>query len=69
MLENMSKFGVPSLKNFPEYAADMKSFFKRLFTSFLGLTALYLVNLQPNSKLHSPPKFLDPLLSAGSRFF
>ena len=39
-----------------KYAADMKTFFKELFTSFLGLTSLHLVNIQPNSKFHPPPK-------------
>ena len=33
----------------------MKTFFKGFFTSFLGLTSLYLVNIQPNSKFHHPP--------------
>ena len=48
----------------------MKTFFKGLFTPFLGLTSLYLVNIQRNSKFHPPHQnFLDPLLSAGSRFF
>ena len=39
--------------------------------SFLGLTSVYLVNIQPNSKFHPPPhqNFLDPLLSARSSFF
>ena len=53
----MRKFGAPSLKN-SEYAADMKTFFKGPFTPFLGLTCLYLVNIQPNSKFHSPNKIL-----------
>ena len=34
----------------------IKTFFKGPFTSFLGLTSLHLVNIQPNSKLHSPTK-------------
>ena len=48
----------------------MKTVFKGPFMSFLGLTSLYLVNIQPNSKVHPPyQNFLDPLMSAGSRFF
>ena len=35
----------------------MKTFSKGLFTPFLGLTSLYSVNIQPNSKFHpSSPK-------------
>ena len=65
----MLKFDVPLLKKISEYAADVKTFFKRLFTSFLGLTSLYLANIQLNSKFHpSRQHFLDPLLSAGSKF-
>ena len=48
-LENISKFGAPSLKKNSEYAADMKTFFKGLiFKLFLGLPSLYLVNIQTN---------------------
>ena len=54
-LENMSKFGVLSLKKFLEYATDVKTFFKGLFTPFLGLTSLRLVNIPPNSKFRPPP--------------
>ena len=58
VLENMSKFGGPSLKNFLDYVTDMRTFFKGLFfTSFLGLTSLYwnLVSIQPKLKFHPPP--------------
>ena len=48
----------------------MKTFFKGFFSSFWGLTSLYLVNIQPNSKFDPPQQtFLDALLSAGSNFF
>ena len=50
-------------KNF-ECAADMKTVLKGLFTPFLGLTSLYLVNIQPNSKFHPlQQNFMDPLLN------
>ena len=53
-------------KNF-EYAAVIKHFQKAYLRPFLGLnvlTFLYLVNIQPNSKLHPPHQnFLDPLLA------
>ena len=62
----MSKFGVPYLKNFLKYAADMKTFFEGLFTPFLGLTFLYFVNIQPNSKFHPPTKIFWIFLSARS---
>ena len=44
-----------------------ETFFKAYLRPFLGLNvlvSLYLVNIQPNSKLHPPPhqNFLDPLL-------
>ena len=59
---------------FPEKNLQIRrrheNIFKGLFTLFLGLTSLNLVNAQPNSKLHSPPpKFFDPLLRAKSSFF
>ena len=56
-LDNMSKVGISFPKKNSEYAADMKTFFKGLFGLFLGLTSLYLVNIQPNSKFSgSAPK-------------
>ena len=48
---------VPPPRKISEYSADMKTLFKGLFTPFLGITSLYLVNIQPNSKFHPPPKF------------
>ena len=33
----------------------MKTFFKGIFTYFMGLTSSYLANIQPNSKFHLPP--------------
>ena len=48
------KIGCPFPEKISEYAADVKTFFKGLFTSFLGLTSLYLVNTQSNSKFHPP---------------
>ena len=62
----MTKLGAPLSEKFSEYPQDMKTFFKGLNYAFLGgLTSLYLVNIQPNSKFHPPPhqKFLDPPLS------
>ena len=49
----------------------METFFKGLFTSFLGLTSLYSVNIQPNTNFTPSPhqKILDPLLIARSSFF
>ena len=55
MLESMSKW-CPLPEKFFEYTADMKTFFNGVFTPFLGLTSLYLVNIQPNSKFHPPTK-------------
>ena len=52
-----------------EYAAGMKTFFKRLFTSFLGLTSLYLVNIQPNSKFHPPTKISGSIPECEIEFF
>ena len=58
------KIWCPLTEKKSEYATDMKTFFKGSFTSFLGLTSLYLVNIQPNSKFHPPyQNFLDPFLS------
>ena len=60
----------PLPEKISEYAADMKTFFKGLFTPFWGLTSLHLVYIQPNSNFTHPHQtFLDPLLSAGSSFF
>ena len=68
--ENMAKFGALSLKKILEYVADMKTFFKGLFTPFLGLTSLCLVHSQTNSKFQLPlQNFPDSLLNAGSSFF
>ena len=39
-----------------EYTSDMKTFFKRLFLPFWGLTSLYLYNIQPYSNFHTPTK-------------
>ena len=62
----MSKFGAPSLKNISEYAAHMKTFFKRAYLRlFWGLTSLYLVNVQPNQTLSPHQNFLDPLVDVG----
>ena len=48
----------------------MKTFYKGPFTSFLGLTSLYLVNIQPNSKLYPPlPKFSGSALECGIKVF
>ena len=51
-LENMCKFHLTEKNS--DYAEDIKTFFKWPFTSFLGLTSLYSVNIQPNSKFHPP---------------
>ena len=51
----MENLGVPSLKKFFEFVANIKNIFKGLFTPFLGLTSLYLINTQPNSKFHRLP--------------
>ena len=48
--DNMSKFNAPSLKKILNAPQTRKP-----FTPFLGLTSLYLVNIQPNSKFHLPP--------------
>ena len=58
-------------KKISECTADMKTFFKRPFTSFSGLTSLYLVNIQPNSKFHpsTPPKFSGSAPDCGIEFF
>ena len=64
------KIWCPFTKKISEYAAYMKTFFKGLFTSFLGLT-LYLVNIQSNSKFHLPPqsKFFGFSPECGIEFF
>ena len=52
----IAKFTASRRKN-SKYSADMNTFSKRgLFTFFSGSNALYLVNIKPNSKLHTPPK-------------
>ena len=58
-LEKMSKFGVSSLKKFllPDINILIELIYARPFP---GLTSLYLVNIQSNSKSPSS-KFLDPL--------
>ena len=65
------KIWCPLSEKISEYAADMKTFFKGLFTPFLGLTSFYLVNIQPDSKFYPPPhqNFFDPLLSKNWEFF
>ena len=64
------KIRYPLTEENSKYLADMKTFFKRPFTFFGGLTSLYLVNIQPNSKFHPPyQNFLDPLLGAEWSFF
>ena len=48
----------------------MKAFFKELFISFLGLTSLYLGNIQPDSKFHPPPpKFSGSAPECEIKFF
>ena len=48
-LENVASLGASSLKQYLKCVG--------LFAPFLGVTSLYLVNTQPNSKFHPPPKF------------
>ena len=48
---NFQKF---SLEKYVKICCPMKTFFKRFFMPFLGLTYLFLVSIQPNSKFHSP---------------
>ena len=61
---------MPLPEKISEYAADMKTFFKGLFTPFLGLLSLYLVNIQPNSKFQPPPpKFSGSAPECGIEFF
>ena len=54
-LEIYVEFGYPLPEKISDYAADIKTFSKGLFTHFLGLTSLYSVNIQPNSKFHPLP--------------
>ena len=49
-LENMANLGAPSLKKFLDNVADKKTFSKGCLRSFSGLTSLYLIYTQPNSK-------------------
>ena len=61
---------VPLPQRISEYAADLKTYFKGLFTSFWGLTSSYLFNIQPNSKFHPPsPKFFGSAPECGIEFF
>ena len=69
-LEMYVKFWWLLSEKISEYATHMKKFFKELLTSFLGLISFHLVNVQLIQNfipLHQ--NFLDPFLSAGSRFF
>ena len=51
LLENITLENMSNLSAFPEKNSRIrrrhKTFFKELFPSFLGLMALYLVNIQP----------------------
>ena len=69
-LEKKTKIGAFSLiKKISEYALDMKQFqraYERPFPGLNVLTSLYLVNIQPNSKLHPPHQnFVNPPLDSG----
>ena len=66
-LEKVTKSGALSLQKNSQCAPDMKHFHRAYLLPFplLNVSAsLYLVNIQPNSKLHPPHQnFLDPLLN------
>ena len=53
--ENMSNIWCFLPEKSSEYATGMKTFFKRLVYAFFGSNALYLVDIQPNSKFYPPP--------------
>ena len=51
--QNLSKNCSNLPEKHSENATDMKTFFKGLFTPFLGLTFLCLVNIQPNNLIQN----------------
>ena len=70
LAEKYGKFGGHLPEKISWIHRRYENTFKGVFASLLGLTCLYLVNIQPDSIFHSPHQnFLNSLLSARSSFF
>ena len=72
-LKELTKFGAPFQKN-SQCASDIKHFQRAYLGPIPGLNvlaSLYLVNIQPNSKLHPLPRqnFLNPQLPVSQENF